>query len=80
MGMFDTVRVELGSESLEYQTKDLECNLDYYLVNEFGIHIKRNGNFYKVPWITGRVELYYWDKDKNDLARRVLNFEEGELK
>lgn len=80
MGLYDTVRVDLDGESLEYQTKDLDCNLEYYLVNENGIHIKRNGKFYKVPWICGRIEVYYWNLEERDLAKRVLTFEEGELK
>ncbi len=80
MSLFDTVQVELDGDKSTYQTKDLECTLDTYRVTADGIFIFKNNKYYKVPWICGRVELHRWDVKQNEIARRVLYFEEGVLK
>lgn len=79
MGVYDTVRVDLDYLKGEFQTKDLECSFDQYLVNVDGIHIKKNGKFYKVPWISDDIEIYEFNELSRKLEYYNLSFLEGEL-
>jgi len=79
MGMFDTINVDLDHLKGSFQTKDLECTLDQYLVNKDGIHIHRNNKYYKVPWITGPLEIYEYNRTTKELNYHTLTFNEGDI-
>lgn len=92
MGMFDYVRCEvpikgiLDSTKKEYQTKDMECLLDTYVITSYGVLLKYsrpvdyNGDEVLEPEFmeeyTGTLNFSYYDIR---MTRCQANFKEGRL-
>lgn len=71
MGMFDTIRCEYPlphpeHQDIEFQTKDLDCVLDHYLITRDGRLVRKARTWHKGPhrdvtWpIHGDVRFYEW--------------------